>query len=45
MVLGKAWFIARQRAQWHLPGRHYAAMRSATPLPHEQAIMMYQPLL
>ncbi|MGB8314795.1 MAG: hypothetical protein WCE69_09950 [Aestuariivirga sp.] len=44
-ALGKAWFIARRRVQWHLPGRHYATMRSATLLLHEHAIMMYQPLL
>ena len=37
MALGKAWFIARRRVQWHLPGKRYATARSATPLPHEHA--------
>ena len=37
MALGKAWFIAKRRAQWHLPGRHYATLRSATLLSHEHA--------
>ena len=37
MALGKAWFIARRRVQWHLPGRHYATVLSAAPLLHEHA--------
>ena len=35
MALGKAWFTARRRLQWYLPGRRYARTRNATHLQHE----------
>jgi len=37
MALGKAWFIAKRRLQWHLPGKRYATGRSATYLQYEHA--------
>ena len=37
MTLGKAWFIAKRRVQWYLPGNRYAAGRSATQRPHQHA--------
>jgi vancomycin resistance protein VanW len=35
--LGKAWFIAKRRMQWHLPGKRYAINLSSTPLQHQHA--------
>lgn len=37
MALGKTWFTAKRRMQWHLPGKRYATSRSSTPLPHQHA--------
>jgi vancomycin resistance protein VanW len=37
MALGKTWFTAKRRMQWHLPGKRYATGRSSTPLPHQHA--------
>jgi vancomycin resistance protein VanW len=37
MALGKAWFIARRRLQWYLPGKRYATTHSSTHLQHEHA--------
>ncbi len=37
MALGKTWFIAKRRMQWHLPGKRYATSRSSAPLPHQHA--------
>ncbi|HLA02718.1 MAG TPA: VanW family protein [Aestuariivirga sp.] len=37
MALGKAWFAAKRRGQWYLPGKRYATTRSSTNLYHEHA--------
>ena len=37
IALGKTWFTAKRRMQWHLPGKCYAATRSSAPLPHQHA--------
>jgi vancomycin resistance protein VanW len=37
VALGKAWFIARRRLQWYLPGKRYATTRSSTKLQYEHA--------
>ena len=37
MALGKTWFTAKRRMQWHLPGKRYATGRSSTALPHQHA--------
>ena len=37
MALGKAWFTARRRVQWYLPGKSYATTRSSANLQFEHA--------
>lgn len=37
MALGKIWFSAKRRVQWYVPGKRYAATRSAAKLPHQHA--------
>ena len=35
MALGKAWFVAKRRLQWYLPGKRYATTRSSANLQYE----------
>ena len=37
MALGKAWFIARRRVEWHVSPKNYATRRNLADLPHEHA--------
>lgn len=37
MALGKAWFIARRRVEWHVSPKNYATRRNLVDLPHEHA--------
>jgi vancomycin resistance protein VanW len=37
LALGKAFYRAKRRIEWHLPGRNYAAHRQAENLPHLHA--------
>ena len=34
LALGKAFYRAKRRIEWHLPGRNYATTRQAEDLPH-----------
>ena len=37
LALGKAWFIARRRIEWHTSSKRYATARQADRLPHLHA--------
>ncbi len=37
LALGKAFYRAKRRIEWHLPGRNYATARQAESLPHLHA--------
>ncbi len=36
-ALGKAWFVAKRRIEWHMPGKRYATRRPAGTLPYLHA--------